>query len=218
MPLGPLLRSRGRARPGAVAVTTRGRVDIGGLIGGTHTFDLLFFLVLFASFVLGFMQGNIRRLLGTPSMVFAFFLAANVKVPLGDFLGREWDQFSPQYGEMIGFLTVFAAAVIATSLVIQGTYAKTSLFEKYEFLDEIIGGALGVFQAVMFLTFLTIVLDSFFLLNIAKDADELPFLRSFWESLNASATGDILHHTIIPRLVEIVGLLLPDSVKVLYGG
>ena len=193
-------------------------MNVGDLVGGARAFDLLIFLVLFASFLLGFMQGTIRRLLGILSMVFAFFLASNVKEPLGDFLGREWEQFPPQYGEMIGYLAVFAAAVIAATLVIQGTYQKASLFEKYEFLDEIIGGALGVFQAVMFLTFLTIVLDSYFLLHLAQDSDELPFLRSFWEALSQSGFGDLLHGTIIPRFVDIVGLLLPESVKAFYRG
>jgi uncharacterized membrane protein required for colicin V production len=159
------------------------------------------------------MQGTIRRLLGILSMVFSFFLAANLKEPLGDFLGREWEQFPPQYGEMIGFLAVFAAAVIASSLVIQGTYKKVSLFEKYEWLDEILGGALGVFQLGMFLTFLTIILDSYFLIGLPKDDQELVFLRTFWEALNTSATGDILHQTIIPRVIDIFGLLLPESIE-----
>jgi uncharacterized membrane protein required for colicin V production len=193
-------------------------VDIGAVLGGANTFDLLLVLVLFAAFLLGFMQGTLRRLLGILSMLFAFFLAANVKEPLGSFLGREWQQFAPQYGEMIGFLAVFIAAVIATTLVIQGTYTKTSLFEKYEFLDELIGGALGVFQAFMFLVMIAIILDSFFLLNIPKDADELPFLRSFWESLTASGTGDLLHGTILPRVVTIFAFLLPGSIRALYRG
>jgi len=193
-------------------------VDIGDLLGGANTFDLLIFLLAFAAFLLGFMQGTIRRLLGILSMVFAFLLAANLKEPLGDFLGREWEQFPPQYGEMVGFLAVFAAAVIAATLVIQGTYQKTSLFEKYEFLDEIIGGALGIFQLFMVLTFLTIILDSYFLIRLPPDIDELPFLRPFWEAVDRSGTGDLLHGTIIPRLVDIIGLLLPDSVKILYRG
>ena len=117
---------------------------------------------------------------------------------------------------MIGFLAIFAAAVIASSLIIQGTYNKVSLFEKYEWLDEILGGSLGVFQAVMFLTFVVIILDSYFLLGLPKDVDELPFLRTFWETLTASGTGDILHQTIIPRVVDIFGLLLPESIENLY--
>jgi len=39
-------------------------VDIVGFITSQNLFDLLFILLLFAAFVLGFVQGTIRRLLG----------------------------------------------------------------------------------------------------------------------------------------------------------
>jgi membrane protein required for colicin V production len=181
-------------------------------------FDLLMLLALFAAFIIGFMQGTIRRLLGIISIVFSFFLAANVKEPLGKFLAENWDQFPKQYSEMIGFFTVFIAGVIASTIVIQGTYKKTQLFEKYQFVDEIIGGFLGVFQVVMFLTFVTLILDTFFFLGLPRDPEEIHHFRNFWEPLNASATGQILHTTIIPRFVDIFGILLPDSVEGIYRG
>ena len=178
--------------------------------------DLLMLLALFAAFVLGFMQGTIRRLLGIISIVFSFFLAANLKEPLGDFLGREWTQFPPQYGEMLGFFTVFIAGVIASTLVIQGTYKRTALFEKYQFVDEIIAGLLGMFQLLMFLTFLMIILDSYFYLQLPIDAEEISHVRNFWATVSGSVTGEILHANIIPRFVDIFGLLLPSSIQELY--
>ena len=181
-------------------------------------FDLIMLLVLFGAFIVGFMQGTIRRLLGIISIVFSFFFAANVKEPLGEFLGASWDQFPPEYGEMIGFLTIFMAGVIASSIVIQGTYKKTALFEKYQFVDEIIAGFLGVFQVVMFLTFVTLILDTYFLLGFTVDPQEIHHLRNFWTPLTESETGRILHQTIIPRFVDIFGLLLPESVEAIYRG
>ena len=179
-------------------------------------FDLLMLLALFAAFIIGFMQGTIRRLLGIISIVFSFFFAANIKEPLGVFLGDNWDQFPPQYGEMLGFVTIFLAGVVASTIVIQGTYKKTALFERYQFVDEIIAGFLGVFQLVMFLTFFTIILDSYFLLGLAPDPQEIHHFRNFWTPLTDSATGHILHETIIPRFVQIFGILLPDSVEAVY--
>jgi uncharacterized membrane protein required for colicin V production len=191
-------------------------VDIASFLGTVNVFDVLIFLALFGSFIVGFIQGTIRRLLGIISIVFSFFLAANVKEPLGSFLGREWDQFPPQYGEMIGFLTIFVAGVVASSLVIQGTYKKTQLFEKYQFVDELIAGMLGVFQFAMLLTFLTIILDSYFLIGLARDPDEIQFLRGFWEPLSQSGTGALLHDLIIPRFVGIFAFLIPASVEAFY--
>ena len=149
--------------------------------------------------------------------MFSFFLAAQLHVPLGDFLGDNWNQFPREYAAMIGFLTVFAAAVIAFSLVIQGTYKKAPLFAKYPVIDEVIGGVLGVIQGLLLLMFVILILDQFFLLtNFPVDEDELPFLRDFWNTINTSGTGDLLHTQLIPNFVSLTSFLLPDTIKQLY--
>jgi len=191
-------------------------VNIGDFLAGIDTTDLLVVLFLFAMFILGFVQGTIRRLLGIGGMVFSFLLAANVKGPLGDFLGANWTQFPPEYAAMIGFLTVFVAALVAFTLTIQGTYHRTALFEKYTFVDEVIGGFLGVVQAMLLLIFLKVILDSYFLLPFPVDPQEIEFLRTSWTLLHESGTGDLLNGTIIPRLLAIGGLLVPESIKALY--
>jgi uncharacterized membrane protein required for colicin V production len=180
--------------------------------------DVLIVLFLFGCFILGWVQGTIRRLVGIASMVFSFLLAAVLSVPLGEFLARHWDQFPPEYAAMVGFLIVFVAAVIAFSLVIQGTYKKAPLFAKYPVIDEILGGILGVVQGFLLLMFLVIILDQFFLLtNFPVDDDELPLLRGFWTAIDASGTGELLHTTVIPAFVAIASFLLPDSIEQLYG-
>ena len=46
------------------------------------------------------------------------------------------------------FGIVFVAATIAFTVVIQGFYHKQALFEKATFADEVIGGLLGIVQAL----------------------------------------------------------------------
>ena len=79
-------------------------MEIGDFILGFSTVDLLLigFFALF--FILGFAQGTIRRLIGIGSILFSFFLAANLADPLGTFLGNNWTQFPRQYSYMVGFL------------------------------------------------------------------------------------------------------------------
>lgn len=191
-------------------------MNIGEFLGGINTTDLLVVLFLFAMFLLGFIQGTIRRLLGIGAMLFSFLLAANVKEPLGGFLGANWTQFPPEYAEMIGFLTVFVAALVAFTLTIQGTYRKTALFERFTFVDEVIAGFLGVVQGMLLLIFLKIILDSYFFLAFPVDPQEIDILRSVWALLQESGTGDLLTGTIIPRLLAIGGLLVPESIRALY--
>lgn len=194
-------------------------MDIGEFLGGLNVFDLLVFLALFGAFVLGFIQGSIRRLLGIGSMAFSFLLAANLKDSIGGFLAANWTQWPSQYSVMVGFMVVFVAAVIAFTIVIQGTYRTSPLFTNYRFVDEVLGGVLGVFQAGMLLVFVTIILDSFFLFRgIPAQNNELLFLRGFWETLDASGTGALLHSRVIPGFVGLFGFFLPDTIRVLYAG
>jgi uncharacterized membrane protein required for colicin V production len=180
--------------------------------------DVLIIIGLFGCFILGWVQGTIRRLVGIASMTFSFFLAAVLHVPLGRFLTENWTQFPPEYSVMLGFLMLFVAAVVAFSLVIQGTYHKTEIFAKNPIVDEVLGGLLGVVQGFLLLMFVTIILDQFFLYtSIPPASNELPFLRGIWTAIDGSAIGTMLHETVIPVFLGIFSFILPQSVLALYG-
>jgi uncharacterized membrane protein required for colicin V production len=194
-------------------------VDFGEFLGGIPTVDLLLVLYFMAFFVLGFAQGTIRRLIGVGSILFSFFLAANLAGPLGDFLGANWTQFPKEYSYMVGFMTVFVAAALAFAIVAQGFYKPQPLFEKARFVDEVLGGVLGVLQAAIILGSVIVILGSFFLIpGIPPDPDELPILRDLWTALQGSRIADAFADTLIPAFFAIFGFLVPDSIEVLFPG
>ena len=47
--------------------------------------------------------------------------------------------------------------------------------------------------------------------------NELTFLRTFWEALNASGTGVFLHTQVIPQFVNFFSFILPDYIEATYG-
>lgn len=186
-------------------------MNVGDFLG-SNRFDLLVVLFLFGMFVLGFVQGTIRRVLGIASMTFSFLLAANLRDPLGAYLASNWNQFPDEYAVMIGFGTVFVAATVAFSLVIQGFYHHQPLFEKATFADEVIGGVLGVIQGLLLIAFVIIVLDSFFQVQgIPETNAELPFLRGFHGFYNPSITADLMRTRLIPGFMNVFGLLIPTD-------
>jgi uncharacterized membrane protein required for colicin V production len=192
-------------------------VDLGNFLDGISTVDLLIFLYFIGFFVLGFAQGTIRRLIGIASILFSFLFAANIAKPLGDYLGQNWTQFSKEYSLMIGFATVFFASAIAFALVAQGLYKSQPLFPKARFLDEIIGGILGLIEAALIFGAVLVILDSFFALpGIAADPQELPFLRDFWTALDGSNAAVLFRDTLIPGFFAVFGFLIPDWLEVLY--
>lgn len=204
-----------------VARTDRGQRREQGCASlfGFNVFDVVVLLYLFFWFVLGFIQGTVRRVVGTASIVFSFFLAAQLNNAwLGGFLAQNWTQFPREYSVMIGFLAIFIAGVVAFTLIIQGTYRKAPLFANYPVIDEILGGLVGILQGFLLLLFLTIILDQYFLYtNLPKSPNELGILRTTWETINDSGTGHLLHGTVIPGFITITGFLLPDSVRAIYG-
>lgn len=193
-------------------------MDIVGFIQSLNLFDLLVVGLLVAGFVLGFVQGSVRRIVGTLSITFSFFLAAALSVPFGNFLASNWTNYPYMYSVMLGFLTLYVAAVVALFLVVQGTYQKTELLAKYPVVDEVLGGVLGVIQVFLVLMFLTIILDQYYLNAPPQpEISEVPFLRSFWTALDASSFGSLLHETLIPNFVSVFGFLLPQYISETYG-
>jgi uncharacterized membrane protein required for colicin V production len=194
-------------------------VDINEILTSIDPFDLLVVLILAALFILGFIQGTVRRLLGIASITFSFLVAANLRGPLGDFLASNWSQFPGEYSRMIGFGTVFVASSLAFSLVIQAFYTKTPLFKKYTVVDELLGGLLGIVQGLFLLGAMIVILDSFFRIpGIAAQGDELPFLRDIFNAYDGSITADIFRTTLIPAFMTIVGPLIPGDLRAAYVG
>jgi uncharacterized membrane protein required for colicin V production len=192
-------------------------VNIGDFLGSINRFDLLIVLFLFGMFVLGCVQGTIRRVLGIASMLFSFLLAANLRDPLGSILASNWNQFPDEYAYMIGFGVVFAAATVAFTLVIQGFYHHQQLFEKTTFADEIIGGVLGVIQGLLLIGFVVVILDSFFqIVTIQPSPNELPFVRDFHAFYDNSNTAELLRSRLIPGFMNVFGLLLPSDLQSMF--
>ena len=192
-------------------------MDFGEFLGTITTVDLLLVLYFIGFFVLGFAQGTIRRLLGIASILFSWFLAANLVETLAGFLGANWTQFSREYSAMVGFLIVFVGASIAFALVIQGFYKPQPLFQKARFADEIIGGILGLIQAAIILGAILIILDSFFRIpGIPENPNELPFLRDIWNALDGTEIVQIFRDTLIPVFFLVTGFLVPDDIEAAY--
>jgi uncharacterized membrane protein required for colicin V production len=190
-------------------------VDL-GVLAGVQLADWLIIIFFIGFFVLGFAQGTIRRLIGLASILFSFLLAANLADPLGTFLANNWTDQSKQYSYMIGFLTVFVAASLAFAIVIQGFYRPQPLFEKARFVDELLGGALGVLQAGVILGSFVVILDSFYRLSVPRTGNELQFLQDFWSFLDGSQIVDFFRSTLIPLFFVLFGFLVPDKIEAMY--
>jgi uncharacterized membrane protein required for colicin V production len=192
-------------------------VNIGEILSSINRFDLLVVLFVFGMFVLGFIQGTIRRVLGLASMLFSFLFAANLRDPLGSYLAQNWNEFPDEYAVMLGFGIVFVAATIAFTIVIQGFYHKQALFEKATFADEVIGGLLGIVQALFLVGCIIVILDSFFQIpTIPKSDNEFTWIRSLFDEMTKSVTADLFRTRLIPGFITVFGLFIPIDIQKFY--
>lgn len=193
-------------------------MDVAEFVRSINLFDLLAILFVFAMFILGVIQGTIRRLLGLAAITFSFLLASQLRDPLGAFLAANWTHLPPEYSFMIGYGVVFVAASIAFSLVIQGFYRPQPLFARASFLDELLGGAVGVVQGCVILGAMIVILDSFFRVpGIAPNPNELGVLRDLFHAYDPSGTAVLFRGTLVPAFFAVLGGFVPDAVRGLYG-
>jgi membrane protein required for colicin V production len=184
---------------------------------GIALFDLVFFVLVTGGFLLGFVQGIIRRLLGIASIMVSFFLAANLRAPLGDALAGDWTQFPPGYGTMLLFGGMFIAFMVISTILIQGLYHRAPVVADAEWIDEVLGGLLGVVQALLLVGIAILILGSYFGLAGARhDPSEYLQLRNAWEAISASAVGRFYIDTLIPIFLGLSGGLIPASLRHLF--
>jgi uncharacterized membrane protein required for colicin V production len=189
-------------------------VDIIEAITSIELIDLLVFFALFGMFILGFMQGIIRRLLGTASILISLLVAAQLRAPLGDFLARNWTQYPTEYNHMIAFGTVFLAGSVAATIAIQLFFRPMPLFAQYPVIDEILGGVIGVLEAGLILGAFFLITDPFFLtVGAERTTAEFPFIREVHEAFDGSLTATIIRDRIAPFILLVFGIAFPPAVK-----
>ncbi len=191
-------------------------MDIIAAIISIKGVDLLFFFVFFALFVLGFMQGTIRRLLGIGTILVSLLVAAQIRGPLGSFLAENWTQYTVAYNYMIAFGSVFLAGVIGSTIVLQLFFKPVPLFAKYAALDEVLGGLLGLVQGALILAAFYLITEPFFALGGGARSNEFPFIRQIYETLHGSVTAGIVHDGIIPFVLGLFGAIFPTDVTSVF--
>ncbi|MEO8208002.1 MAG: CvpA family protein [Chloroflexota bacterium] len=192
-------------------------MDIIGAITSVKGVDLLIFFALFAMFVLGYMQGVIRRLIGLGTTLVSLLIAAQLRDPFGSFLSTNWTQYTPQYDHMLAFGFVFLAGFIGSAVATQLFFKPMPLLANYPVLDELLGGLLGLAQGALILAAFYLITDPFFTLSgTTVQANEFPFVRQIHEFLQGSVTADVTRDRLVPAILVALGGLFPADVTSVF--
>jgi membrane protein required for colicin V production len=173
--------------------------------------DLFIVLVLAAGVFAGFTQGLIRYALNAVVVLVAFVIASQLKGPLVDVLSF-WKAFTPALREQILFLLLFVGLVVGGWFIVRAMYRRTRL-PIIRQLDELGGAVLGLLFAVLFLTFLVVVMDSFFKVVPDAEIESAGFLRGFYQAMDSSALVDVFRSTVIPTFGFLTKFLVPSDIS-----
>jgi uncharacterized membrane protein required for colicin V production len=192
-------------------------VDVVEFIEGLNLFDILVAFIVAAFFVVGYIQGALRRLLGLGIALVSLLLALNLRDPLGAWFAGYWTQLPKPYVSMIAFGGSFLTIYIAGSITIQTFYRRTTIFAKATAIDELIGGVLGAIQAILLVGTMILILDSYFALpGIAAHPGELGFLRGLFEFYDPSQIAELFRSSLIPLFFVLFGWIAPSELRDLF--
>jgi uncharacterized membrane protein required for colicin V production len=179
------------------------RVDLLAQLGW---FDLVIIGILAAGVFVGFTQGMIRYVLNSIAVLIAFVLAAQLKGPVVDLL-RFWRAYTPEGRELLIFVILFVAFVIAGFFVIRALYHRTRLPIAKQ-LDEIGGAIFGLLYVALLITFQLLVFDSFF----RAGGQTGGWVGAYYEALNDSLIISYFRETLIPTAGFLVRPFLPREI------
>jgi uncharacterized membrane protein required for colicin V production len=192
-------------------------VDVLAFIERLNLFDILVAFFVAGFFVVGYIQGALRRLLGLAIVLLSLLLALNLRDPLGNWLAQYWTHLPRPYVYMLAFGGSALTIYIAGSIAIQTFYRRTTLFAKATMVDELIGGILGAFQALLLVGALIVVLDSYFALpGNPADPGELGILRDIYNFYASSQVVDLFRLSLIPLFFVLFGWIVPSDLREYY--
>jgi len=183
--------------------------EIDAFIADLTAADIVIVVILLGAFVVGWIQGVIRQLLGLGAYLAAFVLAANLRDPLGDFLSRNWTFFAPEFNSMVALLALWIAISITLTIAIQMFYRRVPIVSRFTWIDELLGGLLGLGVAALVIGLAVIALDTFYRITGVPDGADVQWMRQLWKALDESAVVAVYRDTLIPGVTSVLKPLLP---------
>jgi uncharacterized membrane protein required for colicin V production len=172
--------------------------------------DVLLIVFVGFGFAVGFLRGTVRALLGVGASVLCFLVAAYVRVPLGNWLANN-GSLDPFYAQMLAFGAVFLALFIGLLLVIMFSRTPTAI-TSHPLIDDIVGGLIGAFAAVMVVAGVTVILASFYSVSDVPATVESGLVADIYHALLGSGIATSIQTTVVPWMAFVLGPVIPTEV------
>ncbi|MEG8947418.1 CvpA family protein [Rosettibacter firmus] len=117
--------------------------------------DYLIFIIIAIGFILGFKDGLIRKIIGLIGLILAVFLSFEYSQTLGKYLNPIFNE-DEYFSNIFSGILIFLIVILITTILKRIVHPVDKL---NKFLNQFLGGLIGIVQIVFFLSGLLIVLD-----------------------------------------------------------
>jgi uncharacterized membrane protein required for colicin V production len=167
--------------------------------------DLVIIGLLAAGVFVGFTQGAVRYALNSLAVVVAFVIAAQLQGPIFELL-RFWDAFTPAGRQLLIFMLLFVALVVAAWFAIRALYRRTTL-PIPKALDEILGAVFGLLWVALIIVFHMVILDAFF-----TQSDAGGWLGAYYDAMDSSLLVQFGRDVLLPTAGFLARPFVPEEI------
>jgi uncharacterized membrane protein required for colicin V production len=165
----------------------------------------------------GFRTGFVRRLLGIAFIVVAALAGAYFRYPVGLIAKQAFPDIPADYANLVGYAIAFPAILVGLHIV-EAAFLRKVIPEHglSRELDATLGAIFGGIEAVLILTVLVVVVDTYFGTKSQLAANVPPgLLKEFTQALNGAETVKLLRGTTVPVTLAVLGPFLPKDLSAL---
>jgi uncharacterized membrane protein required for colicin V production len=168
----------------------------------------------------GWHRGVPRRILSTLAVIVAIAIAAQIRNPVGFYLGSNWTDTPRAYGYMVAFSAVLTAFLAAIAWFVEWRMPQYVLFPRAPLLEKAAGAALALVQALILLGAAAMTLDPYFERDgrsAASGSEFLPY-RGVSDILRGSLIMGYVRDDFVPALLGPVRGLFPRDLEESFPG
>jgi uncharacterized membrane protein required for colicin V production len=175
--------------------------------------DVLVIVIVGVGFALGFLRGTVRALLAVVAWAVCFLVASYLRVPIGGWLSTN-GSLDAFYAEMLAFGAVFFALFTGILLVVLFSRTPTTI-TRHQLIDDIVGGVIGAFVAVLVVASVMVVLGSYYGAASAPTSVSLVQIGAVADAnraLASSGFATVINGTVVRWVAFLLGPVIPTEV------
>jgi uncharacterized membrane protein required for colicin V production len=182
------------------------------------TMDIFLLVIIVSTLMVGFFWGAARSLMLLAAWLLAFMAGAYLKLELGSYLARQWNNYPGTFSEMAAFGLIFMGLLLVAPIAIVFLTRGNQRVSRRQTLDDFAGALVAVFVAVLGIGGLLIVLASYY--GPAQTFIENPggpeWTASLYQSLVNSNIGAGVDEHLVPLIGSVLGPILPADVREVF--